>query len=222
MNCAETRSLLSPYLDGVLTGLQMRGLAEHLSQCEACALEYAALRSTQQVVASLGKKQPPPELTLRLRVALSQEAARTRQGSWEGFWARVEDAMNPFMVPATAGVLTAIVIFGLLIGFFALPAQLRASSNDVPTVLYTPPQLAVSPFSTAVGVSGDAIVVEAYVDANGRIQSYRILSAPKDAQTVIPELENTLIFTVFHPATAFGRPMPGRAVLSFSGINVKG
>jgi hypothetical protein len=31
-----------------------------------------------------------------------------------------------------------------------------------------------------------------------------------------------LIFTVFHPATAFGRPTSGRAVLSFSKMTVKG
>jgi hypothetical protein len=31
-----------------------------------------------------------------------------------------------------------------------------------------------------------------------------------------------LIFTVFRPATSYGRPTTGKAVLSFSEINVKG
>ncbi len=222
MRCAEARSLLSPYLDGVLTGRQMRGLGEHIEECGACTAEYRMLRSTQHAVASLGRRQPPPELALRLRVALSQESARVRSRSWEGFRVRLENALNAFMVPATAGALTAVIIIGLLFGFFALPSQLRASSNDVPTVLYTPPQLATSPFSTTMGVNPEGIVVEANVDSTGRVQTYRILSGPKDSQAVIPELENTLIFTVFRPATMFGRPTSGRAVLSFSGINVKG
>jgi hypothetical protein len=81
----------------------------------------------------------------------------------------------------------------------------------------------MSPFSSNMDtVNADSIVVEAYVDANGRVQDYRILSAPNDARTLDPKLENMLIFTVFHPATAFGRPTSGRAVLSFSNINVKG
>lgn len=218
MNCAEARRQLSPYLDGVITGHQMRELGEHMAQCRGCASEYAMLRATQHAVAALGRKQPPPELALRLRVALSREASEVRRSAWEGLRVRVQNALNPLMVPATAGALTAVIIFGLLIGFFALPT----SANDVPTILYTPPQLAVSPFSTSVGVSGDAIVVEAYVDANGRVQDYRILSAPKDSEAMIPSLDNALIFTVFHPATSFGRPTAGKAVLSFSRINVQG
>jgi hypothetical protein len=38
----------------------------------------------------------------------------------------------------------------------------------------------------------------------------------------MPQLNNMLIFTVFRPATSFGQPVSGRAVLSFSKINVKG
>ncbi len=73
-----------------------------------------------------------------------------------------------------------------------------------------------------VPVNTDAVVVEAYVDANGRVQDYRILSSAQDSQTLLPHIKNMLIFTVFRPATAFGRPTTGRAVLSFSKINVKG
>jgi hypothetical protein len=71
-------------------------------------------------------------------------------------------------------------------------------------------------------INDDSLVVEADIDANGRVQDYRILSAPADTQALLPQLKNMLIFTVFRPATAFGRPTSGRAVLSFSKINVKG
>ena len=133
---------------------------------------------------------------------------------------RLEDALNAFMVPATAGVLSAIVFFGLLIGLFALPVQ---ANNDVPTMLYTPPVLAQSPFSNGMErINAESIVIEAYIDANGRVQDYRILPAPNETDEIKPQLENMLIFTTFRPATAFGQPTSGRAVLSFSKINVKG
>jgi hypothetical protein len=70
--------------------------------------------------------------------------------------------------------------------------------------------------------SGDALVVEAYVGPDGRVQDYRILSAPDNAQAILPELKNMLIFTTFHPATSFGQPTAGRVVLSFSKVQVKG
>ena len=65
-----------------------------------------------------------------------------RISPWESLKFRFEEAMRAFMVPATAGILSAVVFFGLLIGFFVLPAQ----TNDVPTMLYTPPELATRPF----------------------------------------------------------------------------
>ena len=125
------------------------------------------------------------------------------------------------MVPATAGMISAIIIFGLLIGVL-YPAQI-SHSNDVPTLLYTPPELSFSPFGLEMsGINADSLVVEAYVDANGRVQDYRILSAPEDAKDIVPELNKMLIFTTFRPATAFGRPTNGRAVLSFAKVNVRG
>jgi hypothetical protein len=71
-------------------------------------------------------------------------------------------------------------------------------------------------------VGDDALVIEAYVDANGRVDDYRILSKPDEAKDVLPELKNLLIFTTFRPALSMGRPTTGTAVLSFSKISVKG
>jgi hypothetical protein len=222
VKCAEVRLLSSSYLDGAVTGRQMHDIGEHLSKCGECAAEFGLLEHTHRMVSTLGRRKAPPELALQLRVAISQEAATARRRRLDSIVVQFENAINAFMVPATAGVVSAILIFGLLIGFFALPAQLAASNEDVPTMLYTPPELTSSPFGIQMGaVNADAVLVEAYVDANGRVQDYRIVSGPSDSE-LSPELKNMLIFTVFRPATAFGRPTAGRAVLSFSKINVKG
>jgi hypothetical protein len=127
------------------------------------------------------------------------------------------------MVPATAGLVSAVLIFGLMLGFIALPSQLQASSGDVPLMLYTAPQLEQSVFGTSLGSIGeDSVVIEAYVDANGRVEDYRILSQSEDAKAMLPQVKNLLIFTTFRPALSMGRPTAGRAVISFSKISVKG
>jgi len=223
MNCAEIKKLFSPYLDGRVSGSEMRALTRHIEWCADCAREYAAMQRTQQLLSSLGPKKAPADLALKLRVAISREAAETRRPRFEGVLVRLENALNAFMVPATAGLVSAMLTFGLLLGFFALPAELRASSGDVPLMLYIGPQLQQSAFGTSLGNMGDdVLVIEAYVDANGRVQDYRILSQPDDAQAVLPQLKNLLIFTTFHPALSMGRPTSGTAVLSFSKISVKG
>lgn len=220
MNCTETKTLLSSYLDGTLTGKQIHQTEEHLGHCPACRRHYTLLRQTQRMVSALGPKPAPANLTLQLHLALAREAARSRRG---GLGTRCRNALNGFMVPATAGAVTAVLIFGLLIGFFALPSPLQAFDADVPTSLYTPPELRFAPSTIGMGsINADSIVVEAYIDAHGRVQDYRILSAPKNVEQYLPQLNSLLIFTVFRPATAFGRPILGKAVLSFSKVNVQG
>ena len=212
MTCTEIRKLISPYLDGRVSGSEMLALTGHVEQCSACAREYAAMRRTQQLLAKMGRKKAPADLALKLRLAISREAAQQRRPRFEGALVRFQNGLNAFMVPATAGLVSAVLIFGLLLGFFALPAELRADSGDVPLMLYTGPQLEQSAFGTSLGNMGDdAVVVEAYVDANGRVEDYRILSQPGEAQAVLPQLKNLLIFTTFRPATSMGRPTAGRA-----------
>ena len=222
MNCGEAKQLFSPYLDGRVSGREMRALDTHMRKCVHCEREYTAMQRTQQLLGSLGKKRAPADLALKLRVAISREVALQRRSRYEGLQVRLENVVNAFMVPATAGLVTAVLVFGLLLGFFALPTQLEASS-DVPLMLYTGPQLERSAFGTSLGSFGeDSVVVEAYVDANGRVQDYRILSEPDDAKAVMPQLKNLLIFTTFRPALSMGVPTAGRAVISFSKISVKG
>jgi hypothetical protein len=225
MKCAEYKRLFSPYLDGHVSGAEMFALQNHMQGCASCAREYAEVQRTLQLVVALNKAKTkaPADLPLRLRLAISRESKQARRRRFEGAMVRLSNALNAFMVPATAGVLSAVLTFGLLLGFFALPQQLQASSSDVPLMLYIGPQLQQSVFGTSLGSMGDdSVVIEAYVDANGRVQDYRILSQSDDAKAALPQVKNLLIFMTFRPALSMGVPTAGRAVISFSKISVKG
>jgi Putative zinc-finger len=221
MKCFVVKGLMSSCLDGEVTRNQLAQVDAHLQSCLECAARYASMRQTQALVGSLRRKAAPPELALRLRVVVSQEIANMQRSRLESWRIRWDNAFNAVMVPATAGLVTTLIIFGLLISFL-YPGQMRAA-NDVPTMLYTPAELQFTPFELSMGASNaDSLVVEAYVGPDGRVQDYRILSAPEDAQAILPELKNMLIFTTFYPATAFGQPTASRVVLSFSKVQVKG
>ena len=158
MKCSVVQGLLSLYLDSAVTRSEFSQMSEHLDSCEQCAVRYASLQRTQRMVRSLGCKVAPADLALRLRVAVSQEIANVRRPAWDLIGVRWENAFNAFMVPATASVVTTLIIFGLLISFL-VPAQLTAS-NDVPTMLYTPPQLQFTPFELGMSNATDSLVVE--------------------------------------------------------------
>jgi hypothetical protein len=221
LQCPQARRLFSPYLDGAVTGAQMLALQDHFADCAACSRQYQSLRETQRLLTSVGRPKAPADLGLKLRLAISREAAQARRPPFEGFLVRLENSLRAHMVPATAGFLSALIIFGVAMAYFVVPSALQAS-NDVPLVMVnTAPELEQSAFGMDT-INADSLVIEAYVDANGRIQDYRILSDPDVSKDVLPEVKRMLIFTTFRPALSMGRPTASRAVLSFSKISVKG
>ena len=223
LQCPEAKRLLSPYLDGAVTGTEMLALERHLSDCAACDRRYRSLRETQRLLMNVGRPKVPADLGLKLRLAISREVAQAKRAPFEGLMVRLENGFEAFMVPATAGFLSALIIFGIAMVYFVAPSSLRAN-NDVPLVMVnTAPQLQQSAFGMTLDtINADSLVIEAYVDENGRVQDYRILSDSEESKEVLPQVKRMLIFTTFRPALSMGRPTPSRAVLSFSRISVRG
>jgi hypothetical protein len=222
MTCMQSKSMLSAYLDGAVTGKQMQVLDRHLRECSACQSEYESLRHTQLVLARLGPARVPEDLSLKLRLAISHEASRRRTSQIGNLILHVQNALRAFMVPATTGLVATVLVFGVLIGLLTSPPPVHADASDVPLMFSTDPELQPSSFGFSMGVtSEDSLVIQAYVDANGRVQDYRIIAGSQSPRD-IHELRNMLVLTTFRPATWMGMPRPGTAILSFSKISVKG
>jgi len=245
-SCKSIRAQFSAYLDGVMSGMAMQQIASHLDQCSECSSEFAAWRQMQQALGDLGPVKPPPDLGLKLRVALSQEHNRTARNSLARLQVRWENTFAPFLLRASAGFASAVLLLGsaaLLIGTFASPETVEArdepsSAATSPRFLYsmiesnapqssaleTETQHSAGRAVSAVGATDgntNSVVVEAYVNDQGRVYDYRIISGPNDAASRA-QIENLLLFSVFEPAHVFGEPVRGVAVISFSGISVQG
>jgi anti-sigma factor RsiW len=218
MKCTKARRLFSSYLDGAASGAEMHGLSGHLLECSACQSEYTVLANTRSLVASLGRRQPPSNLALKIRVAISQERSQGLRSILQSYRIRTENALNAFMFPATAGLIAAIFFFVSLMGAF-VPARAQGS-EDVPSGFYTPPRLEPSAYSSALLNLDSSVVMEVDVDANGSVQDYRILSGRDDEETR-QQLNRTLLFTKFVPAQAFGRRVAGILVISFSQVSAE-
>ena len=217
MRCTEARPLFSNYIDGAMSGTEMHQVSGHLKECGECRSKYAGLENSRLLVSSLGRRQPPPDLALKIRVAISKE--RSRRGWLQGYLVRLEDAFNGLMLPATAGLLSAVVFFGSLIALL-VPAQVSAY-DDVPSAFYTPPRLQLSAYPEPQLNLDSPVVIETYVDSAGNVADFRIISG-RDDDEVRAQLNRALLQTKFAPAQSFGHAVPGRAIMSFSNINVKG
>ena len=84
--CSAMQARFSEYLDGRLNGREMQQIAAHLEGCR-CASEWGLLRKRRRLLAGLGPVPEPHDLLLRIRVAVSQERARSRRaGSRAWIW----------------------------------------------------------------------------------------------------------------------------------------
>jgi len=223
-SCRTMRSQFSDYLDGSLTGVAMQAVAGHLRACGKCSAEFDQWRSMQQSLANLGPMRPPADLALRIRVALSQEHSKTPRNLLAGWKVRWQNTVAPFLLQASAGLASSVVLVGtmsFLIGAFA--AQ-PASARDEPLGMATGPRWL---YSTVEGNSGTVsgkgipVTVEVYVDTQGRVYDYDIVSGPSDPVTRAG-LETLLLSSKFEPAQWFGQPVRGVALLSFAGVSVQG
>src|SRR5579859_1351306 len=224
--CNSIQAKFSEYLDGRLTGVEMHEIGGHLESCRSCATEWMSLKQTQMTLASLGPVAQPPDLLLRVRVAVSQERARSRRSVLQGWKLTWDNSVGPFLLQAAAGFASAVLLLGtvtVLVGMFTRPEVARGEDEPLgmatsPHFLYT--SSAVSSNDQVRGFSGP-VVVEAYINGRGEVYDYRIVSGPVDDNTRA-EVVNMLLWSHFEPARFFGQPVRGLAVLSFSGVSVRG
>ena len=222
--CVHFREQFSAYLDGAVSGTAMHEIAAHLEVCSGCAGEFAQWRNAQSLISSIGPAKAPADLSLRLRVALSQESANTAQEKFARGWVRWDNTFGPLLWQITAGFASTVALIGgvaVLIGMFASPEPLLA--RDEPLGMATSPRFLYTSLEPAgaVGDRESPVVVQAFVNGEGRVYDYTIVSGNADLKTR-SQLEDTLLFSVFAPAQVFGQPVSGTVVLSFSGVMVRG
>jgi len=212
--CVEIRNHYSDYLDGFCDPQVRKSIRFHLTYCGSCRGELEGWESLQADLHAMPRRQVPPELALRLRVEVSQGLHRNlleRLRVW------MDNALQPMLLPASGGVLAAVVCFCLIMGSGVVPAT---TTPDVPLAFVTPPRVRELPpfdFNT-----GDApVVVVTRIDAGGRAMGYRVLSGGTSPE-LIHQLDRVIYFSNFQPATWFGRPTDGQVVLSLWRITVRG
>jgi len=228
MNCRMVQRSLSAYSDGRMPEPERSGISSHLAQCPECSAAAERQLYLVQALRALPMLSPPARLSTSLRVLASRELARRRSRKTSGSLAlqwlsrvrlRFENMMQPLAVPLAGGLLSAVILFGILVPSFSVVAV--HLTNDVQTALYTEASvLELGPFD----LGEDDIVLDLTVNQEGRVVDYSTpggrLSSPQTKRKV----ENMLLFTVFSPIKNFGMPLSGkvRITLGRSTIDVIG
>ena len=212
--CSEIRGHFSDYIDGACPVEIIHAVRYHLAHCAPCDAELERYEALHSELHLLYRQHVSPELALRLRVQMSQELHRN---FFQRFRVRLENVFRPVWFPSVAGALVALVCIVLMLG-----AGTPQTSNipDVPLDLVTPPRVQVLPPMT-FDTGAQPLVLVTYVNAQGRVTNYRILSGQR-SPGLMQRLDRMMFGSLFEPATSFGQPTSGQVVLSFRTITVRG
>jgi len=224
--CETAREEFGSYLDSAMSGVEMQAIAGHLESCMPCSREFAELRLLQQHLGSLGMAPAPERLQQQLRETLAFERELGTHLAWRD---RIALAWKTWLAPlalrVSGGLMAALVLTAGMGWIFAAPMFSSVQANDEnmahtisPRYLYS--QVPALPIETHHDHDAP-VVVQAMVDAQGRVYDYQIVAGPHD-RDVQMMVEQNLLASVFAPATVFGVPVRGQVVVTYAGIAVRG
>lgn len=232
MNCSEAQRRIPGYFDGAIKASEHVRLCDHLRGCADCREELEQYRLLTAQLASLEPVSVPAGLAIRIRVSALENPTR-----WSGarhLWSRTvlafQNILEPLAVPATGGILAAVVIFALVVGSLVMGIPMgRPVPNDQPLNLVQPAELEqLAPFSVSNIMdatdrnNAGGLMVEATLNAQGQVLYYKILSGPHST-AVQQQIDEIMLFSRFRPELNFGRPTSGGHVfLSFDQVRVRG
>jgi hypothetical protein len=232
MTCRDVQRRLPGYLDNAICSKEQARMREHVESCEICRQQLERYRRLALCLANVGPVKVPADLALRIRLQASQA-----QSGWDSLrrvWSRTvlafESILEPVALPATGGVLTALVVFVLVVQNMLVGVPLSGVvPNDLPLNLIQPARLeSLAPFPyPGIVAAGDqrdsiALFLDLTVNARGEAVTYKILSGPNN-RVVQRQIDQVLMFSRFRPQLSFGRPTDGGHVfLNFSEVRVRG
>ncbi len=183
---------------------------------------------TDAALFALSRATPPADLQLRLRVAISHEQVRAGR-RWTGRlsyrWHLLrENTLRPLALHGAVAAMAVLLLVGGAATLGTVAPQTAVEANDIPLIGFSRPHFLYAAIDAhhSVTSSGEgALMVEAKVNAEGRVYDYRVISGTLDAATS-DTLRERMLSSVFAPARVFGEPVRGTVVLTFADVNVQG
>lgn len=130
MNCRRVVNLISAYVDGELTGVEMLDIRRHLGECPDCMEEYESLRATKMMVARLGVIAPRPDFAANLVLTLNQTSISSHQKLLTQIYNYAGRKLSP--------VVAALAVFGVALALLTVGGQDKFTPNTDVVVANAP------------------------------------------------------------------------------------
>jgi hypothetical protein len=224
LDCDGARLLMSPFIDSMASPSEVARLELHLMTCEPCQRQLQSFISVRNFLARVEQPVPPEDLALDTRVRLSQERHRNYIERLEN---RLSNVLRPLALPAIGGVSLTMLFFGVVLGAMlsntTVMAHDRVSAREERALvaLFKPVRttsLTMMRFATSDPQDLDEpLTIETYVGDTGKVLDYRVISGTETPE-ITRWIREQLTLAEFKPATAFGKPIDSKIILSFVAV----
>ena len=224
VDCKTAQALMSPFIDSMASADEVQQLEGHVTQCEPCQRQLQSYISVRNFVARVDHPAQPVDMVLETRVRLSQERHRNYLERFEN---RVSNILKPLALPALAGVSLTMLFFGVLLVAMISNTTVMAhdrvhAATERGTVsLYKPVRTSNLTMIQFAGSDTqrfeEPLTIETLVGDTGRVLDYKIISG-QETPEVLQFVREQLSLATFMPATAFGRPVDSKIILSFVAV----
>ena len=220
VECTSVQHLMSPFIDSMVTADEAERLESHVAACQPCQRQLQSYISMRSLVARIDVPPMPEDMVLETRVRLSH--ARNNN-----FLVRLENRLNnflrPMIVPALLGAALTMLLFGFLLGSLTSQTTVLAQDHFEEQPVYRLFQPVRTENANWIRFASndknleEPLTIETYVGHEGRVLDYQVLSGPQNPE-VNGWIRQMLSLAQFTPATAFGKPVESRIILSFVAV----
>jgi putative zinc finger protein len=220
VECTSVQHLMSPFIDSMVTADEAERLESHVAACQPCQRQLQSYISMRSLVARIDVPPMPEDMVLETRVRLSH--ARNNN-----FLVRLENRLNnflrPMIVPALLGAALTMLLFGFLLGSLTSQTTVLAQDHFEEQPVYRLFQPVRTENANWIRFASndknleEPLTIETYVGHEGRVLDYQVLSGPQNPE-VNGWIRQVLSLAHFTPATAFGKPIESRIILSFVAV----
>jgi hypothetical protein len=219
--CTSIQKLMSAFIDSMVSAQEAERVEGHVAFCEPCQRQLQSYISVRSLVARIEAPPLPQDMILETRVRLSHARNKNFLVRFEN---RLNNILKPMVVPVLLGVSVTMLLFGVLLGSLASHSAVLAQDHFQEPPLYPlfQPVRASNPnwiqFASNDHHDLDEFVnIETYVGHEGRVIDYQVLSGSENPE-VNGWIREVLSLAQFTPATAFGKPVESRMILSFVAV----
>jgi hypothetical protein len=219
MSCENAQERISLLLDGRLPAADRENVLTHTDTCRECGSTLVSLQGQRAILRKMAQAPVPQVLAARLSVLASHE--RERQLARVNIRERLrrtaakidlvfENLMRPVALPVTGGLLSTLLLFGLMMPSLSFSHQSGGydfSTAPQGSLVANPwdlvdddardfPRIFASPDQTK---SDYVNIVNLTIDESGRVVDWSIVRGQ-----VTDEMKDIILFSHFVPATTFG------------------